>query len=58
MSLRDLDHAGGVDDAYGNLLGAAGEPLQIGFGANDGERVAVDLGAVADVVGGFAHAAS
>ena len=42
-----------TDDA----LGRAGEPRQVGLGADDREGAAIDLRALADVVEGRAHGA-
>jgi len=46
---RQVDHPAGVDHPHHDPLEHWVEPVEIGLGADRGERPAVDLGAVADV---------
>jgi alkylation response protein AidB-like acyl-CoA dehydrogenase len=47
--LHDLDHAGRMDHAHGNLLRMPLEPREVGLCADNGEGLGVDLGSVTDV---------
>ena len=51
-----LDHSAGMDDSDRDPLFLGREALQIGLGADDGERTAVNLRAVLDIILGFGHA--
>ena len=53
---RHLHHAAGVNNTHRHALLGRLEAPQVGLGADDGEAPAVDLCAVADVVG--AHSAA
>ena len=53
--LGDVDLAAGVDQPHDHPRDVVGEPGQIRFGADGGERLPVDLGGVADVVEHAAH---
>ena len=51
--LRQVGHAAGMDHAHDDALRRAGKARQVGFRADDRERAAIDLGALADVLAGM-----
>src|SRR5680860_1026204 len=48
--LDEVDHPARVDHAHRDLLEVGRHPRQVGFGADRGERLLIDRGAVAQVV--------